>query len=312
MLGLVVACGGRSLPHVRVEAHPAPVDAAVVADSAQLPTIVLPCIPGSGPDLLSTADGEPVLCWDTGCAAFDSQGDLTPAARPPMVALPSWRRPTAVVRDDGGHLAACDGARCQRLGAALAAEIEKRTREIAEKIRGGRDDLRPVTVEATDDLEAVTIDGEPWGVRADRKLAPPPPKTIRPQDAGPVLAHVVGNHLVLEWKPCAGPCAVGAISDSLAKRYGSTFETGSGGDVIQLDDERFVVVADTGVFTIVDLRSGKVTGSIAVAGYPFVAAARLGEMTFGVLAQDRGYLRLTSVDLTGEPQADRGRLVPGC
>jgi hypothetical protein len=281
------------------------------ADAAGLPTTVLPCIPSDSPDLLAADDGTPVLCWDTGCALVDAADDPKLVARPPARAAAQWRRPVATVRDDGGHLAACAGPRCQPLGRRLATQIDHETRRIAEMIRGGRDDLHPVELQATDDLETVTIDGEAWGVRADRKLALAPPKGTA-KDSGPGLAHVAANHLVVEWKPCAGPCAFAAITDSLAKKYGTRFEAGSGIELVQLDDDRFVAFSDTGAFTVVELRTGKLVGSLTVPGYPFLEIGQLDDLTFGVVAHDGGYLRLTSVDLSGEPRAHLVRLIPRC
>jgi hypothetical protein len=217
----------------------------------------------------------------------------------------------APVRDAGGHLAACTGARCKPLGRSLAAEIDHETRRIADMIRGGRDDLHPVELQATDDLETVTIDGDAWSVRTDRKLALPPPVGTS-KDSGSPLAHVAGNHLVVEWKPCAGPCAFGAVSDSLAKHYGPTFEAGSGVELTQLDADRFVVISDTGAFTVVELRTGKIVGSLAVAGYPFLEIEQLDDLTFGVVAHEGGYLRLMSIDLTGAPREHLVRLIPRC
>ena len=271
--------------------------------------MTVPCIPTtddeSTVDLTANAD-QAVVCWAGGCIAPDmTSQDATSVARP--AATHAWLDASrAEVRTTDGKLTACLGPTCAPIGPKLAAAIT---------VAAANAD-RPITAEVTTDLRAVTLGDTAWSVKADKALSFKAPASYKRGAADkPSLTAVqaAGPLLVTTWYDCAGPCAVGQLTDSSGKHLGKSFA--GGGPMLQVDDDFFVVASeydDLALFTT----KGKLVTTAEGLGDPSSLArlARLDSGQIGLLSSvTTDALRLT-IMMTGPTRIHRvgERILPRC
>jgi hypothetical protein len=274
----------------------------VAKAAGKVPMLAVPCVP-SGDLALLASDGQPVVCWASGCMAPDLTSlAATMVAQP--APTPAWLGTPAEVRTAGGGLAACKDTTCKPLGAKLTAAVA-----------AARAADSPSPISVTTDLKAVAIGGAAWSVAKDKPLAFKAPRSYRGQVDRPTLASVVaaGNLMVTTWYSCAGPCGVAQVTDSGGKNLGA--EVSGGGPIVQLDADQFAVTSEYGdlhVFTV----KGKHVDDLTGGGDPSSALVlvRLGEGELAILRGDpSGGTRIEQVSTSSPgPRISAARTLPFC
>jgi len=264
----------------------------------KVPTVTIPCAPMNSS--LSAVDGMPVVCWEGACmkVELDGTGAELVATPPPV---PPWRTVAAVTTDS-----VCMGTSCKKLGAKLRTAVaDARKKATTED---------PARIAATTDLAVVVINGDPWSVARDKKMALKRPSEYKNAEAAMVGATVAGDLLVADWADCAGPCTQSQIVDSRGKNRGGT--TQGGGAVLELGARHFAVIGEYASVQIFDTHTGKARGSTPGTNNAdaFSGAIRLEDDQLAVLVgEPNGYhVLIFDIDEHGEVTKPYDRYLPVC
>jgi hypothetical protein len=180
--------------------------------------------------------------------------------------------PEAEIREDHGHLAACNAQGCNPLGGKLAKEIaDILASEASEEPGDGR--VGPLRLEVTRDhalvcLSNTNMEPQLWNVTDDKPIEPQEPSSFhRFAEAHVVAALPVGDAMMMMWAGCRsldvlGSCGMDAeywmtLVDALGHDLdgeNSEFES-----VVQAAPDRYVASGDT----VQLIEHGKVVASRA-------------------------------------------------
>jgi len=223
--------------------------------AAKVPMRAVPCFPQDAK--LDTDGNDAMVCWDKGCMKLDFLATTATWIVKPRT--PSqWTSPRAEVKADQ----VCLGTTCKKLGKKLVAAIGEY------KTNQSQDPANVVRLQATTDLKAVVVGDVAWNVAGDSKLKFSTPKLYARTGEKPTVSgiEVANDLMVVHWTACAGPCTKFAIVDSGGRAKGPEGE--GGGEVIQLDAKRFVVVSEYAEISVFDLKTAKARGVIRTGAGP--------------------------------------------